>query len=160
MTTRVATDPHIRFERKYRVEDNGCWVWTSPLAPNGYASFAIQVDPVTKGWSRVYAHRFAYETYIGPIPDGLDLDHLCRNRSCVNPHHLEPVTRRENLRRGRNANREKTHCAKGHQFTPANTHFVAGRQDRRKCITCMRARDKARWQAHLRGRVLEGGPAL
>lgn len=71
----------------------GCWLWTGTIAPNGYGYFAI------KGRSQ-QAHRVAYELLVGPIPDGLDLDHLCRVRACVNPDHLEPVTRSENNRRG------------------------------------------------------------
>lgn len=70
---------------------DGCWLWTSTVVWNGYGQFRINNR-------RVYAHRFAYEQVVGPVPDGLD--HLCRNRRCVNPAHLEPVTRQENLRRG------------------------------------------------------------
>ena len=73
---------------------DGCWLWTSTIVWNGYGQFRIDNR-------RVYAHRFAYEQVNGTIPAGLDLDHLCRVRRCVNPAHLEPVTRRENLRRGR-----------------------------------------------------------
>lgn len=78
-----------------RSDPFGCWLWTAAINPGtGYARFWIP------GAGTVNAHRFAYELAFGPIPDGLDVDHLCRVRSCVRPSHLEPVTRRENLMRG------------------------------------------------------------
>lgn len=78
-----------------------CWNWTASLNGNGYGQFALETWPlVLRG-----AHRIAYLLVVGPIPEGLDLDHLCRNRRCVNPAHLEPVTRQVNLRRGTNARR-------------------------------------------------------
>lgn len=73
---------------------SGCWEWRAAKAGGGYGRFAPD------GRRQVQAHRFAYEIVCGAIPDGLDLDHLCRNRGCVNPAHLEPVTRQENVRRG------------------------------------------------------------
>lgn len=73
-----------------------CWFWTGAISRSGYGNFWT-------GESYVSAHRWSYEHFVGPIPEGLDLDHLCRVRNCVNPAHLEPVTRQENLRRGREA---------------------------------------------------------
>ena len=78
--------------------EGGCWEWTKALHSRGYGQM-ITGSKTTKRHN-VYAHRFAYETLVGPIPDGLVLDHLCRNPKCVNPAHLEPVTRQENIRRG------------------------------------------------------------
>lgn len=86
------------------------------------------------------AHREAYKAFKGEIPDGLELDHLCRVRNCVNPDHLEPVTRLENARRGIGGlmaglrQRAKTHCPAGHPYAPENTYFRAN--GNRMCVTC------------------------
>jgi hypothetical protein len=88
----------------------------------------------------VPAHRWAYETIVGSIPEGLELDHLCRNPSCVNPGHLEPVPHRENLARGI-GNGSKTHCPKGHAYSPENTY--TGPNGNRGCRTCRRNRPRS-----------------
>lgn len=93
---------------------SGCWLWTGATL-RGYGLMRI------KG-KNLYAHRAMYEATVGPIPNGLSLDHLCRVRCCINPAHLEPVTNQENILRGENRNRQKTHCSKGHEFTPENTY--------------------------------------
>ena len=112
-------------------DQSGCWHWVGVTNPFGYGR--VRFD----GKLRM-AHRVSYEAYIGPIPDGLDIDHLCRNRSCVNPWHLEPVTERENTLRGISiaaVNAKKTHCDAGHAFDAENTwHFRGGRH----CRACRR----------------------
>lgn len=126
-----------RFRSKYRIGKSGCWLWTSPLPPSGYARYTI-------GYKAYQAHRLSYETYIGPIPDGLQLDHLCRVRHCVNPTHVEPVTNWENLKRGVGPsaiNARKTRCNRGHPYTEDNTHInPAGA---RRCRKCHRDRQRS-----------------
>lgn len=108
-----------------------CWLWTGYVAPNGYG----HVRQTT-------AHRVAWEITYGPIPPKHDIDHLCRERSCVRPSHLEPVTRSENMRRGigptvlhRKFQAQRT-CKHGHPFDQENTYMSPA--GRRMCRTCMR----------------------
>lgn len=89
-----------RFQTKHRVEPCGCWRWLSFLNHDGYGYFHIKIDGKYKTFR---AHRWSYERFVGPIPDGKELDHLCRNRWCVNPEHLEPVTKRVNHERAPNS---------------------------------------------------------
>jgi HNH endonuclease len=93
-----------------------CWMWIGAMdAHDGYAR--IWVSSLRRA---AQAHRVSYEVHVGPIPGGLELDHLCRNRSCVNPGHLEPVTGKVNAERGERANR--SHCPHGHAYDEANTY--------------------------------------
>lgn len=111
-----------------------CWQWTASTTAGGYGQIR---DGGTRG-SMLYAHRLAYEFTVGPIPDGLQLDHLCRNRACVNPSHLEPVANRENGLRGQSfaaINARKTHCPQGHEYTPENT-VVYSKDGSRRCRIC------------------------
>lgn len=118
---------HERFFRHVEKTD-GCWNWVGATPPNGYGLFGLS-KPLTK---KVLAHRWSYEFHVGPIPEGLEIDHLCRNTRCVNPEHLEAVTPEENIRRIP----RPTHCPSGHPYDEANTYVGVDR--RRKCRTCNR----------------------
>ena len=110
-----------RLEQLYMPDPNsGCWLWIGSLKMNGYGSIGIKIG---NRWKTKLAHRISYETFIGPIPNGLPLDHKCRVRSCINPAHLEPVTPSENLRRSPLLNRQehKTHCPQGHPYSGINS---------------------------------------
>lgn len=111
-------------------ESDGCWLWTGATS-SGYG--------VMKRVGRsMYVHRALYELLVGPIPDGLHIDHLCRTTQCCNPAHLEPVTPQENNRR----RPTKTHCAQGHLFTPEST-YIRPDTGTRQCATCQQERARA-----------------
>lgn len=140
-----------RFWSKVNQSDmNGCWIWTGRQNGFGYGLIAEHGSRMISR-RRLMAHRVAYELLVGPIPDGLTLDHLCRTRLCVNPAHLEPVTKKVNLLRspytwgGRNS--RKTTCPKGHPLSGENLLVSRGK---RICRTCKRSHEAAR-RARLRG---------
>lgn len=113
-----------------------CWVYTGYIKPEGYGEGYLN-------GAKVYVHRVAYENLVGPIPEGLQLDHLCRNRACFNPLHLEPVTSRENTMRGENWSAKRavqTECLRGHAFTDENTYVRPN--GTRWCKECGRARSR------------------
>lgn len=117
-----------RFWAKVNKTD-GCWLWTASGEP--YGQFWLN-------GKYVGAHRYAYESLVGPIPEGLTLDHGCLVKRCVRPDHLEPVTGAVNTLRGDNRcakNKRKTECINGHAFTPENTYLIPARNGRhcRKC---------------------------
>ncbi len=127
---RYASDPVKRFEELYTPEPNsGCWLWEGTINNKGYGSFHV-----SKERHSAKAHRFSFETFIGPIPDDFVIDHKCRTRCCVNPDHLEPVTNDENMRRGHHAT--KAHCKQGHEL-----QLVPG-YAQRICRTCRRAANR------------------
>jgi hypothetical protein len=122
------------------VED--CWEWLASKMATGYGRFG----PGGRAGGMTTAHRVAYELTFGPIPEGLSIDHLCRNRGCVNPSHLEAVSQRVNVLRGETIparNAAKTTCDHGHELTPENTYAWQGKRD---CRACGRDSDKRRRQ--------------
>lgn len=134
---RPLVDPEARFWQYVDKRESGCWEWTGWKNQYGYGRFSINGKSVS-------AHRHAYELRNGPIPDGLQLDHLCRNTLCVNPDHLEPVTSKENTRRSESlpmlANREGV-CFRGHSYAE-HSYYRDG--VRMYCRTCERENRRAR----------------
>jgi len=116
---------------------SGCWIWKGNLNPDGYGVIKIK----GKG---LLAHRFSYEYYNDKIKEGLTIDHLCRNKACVNPQHLEPVTLQENIKRGltgkiNHRNTRKAYCIHGHEFNEENTYY---HKEHRTCRICKAVREK------------------
>ncbi len=154
MNKRRKIDPSARFLKMVLPEPNtGCWIWTGGTTIKGYGTFG-------DGTKTVMAHRFSYRTYKGEIPDGMQIDHLCRVRCCVNPDHLEAVSASENVRRSwpyytehsrtasianlvaglasvNRSNAVKTHCVNGHEYNSVNTRFCDAGPKRRICIICL-----------------------
>lgn len=127
-----------------------CWEWQSAKTHDGYGTFGV-------GQTKAVAHRVSYELIAGPVPTGLELDHLCFNRSCVNPSHLEPVAHDENMRRAsagtklrrdphskvtRRRHVPQSHCKRGHELVGANVRLINTGYGRtgRQCLTCYRNR--------------------
>lgn len=121
-----------KLEDNIYIDFNGCWLWQGALNSKGYGHSRLADK---KG----LVHRISYEFYVGPVPSGLELDHLCRVRSCINPNHLEPVTHAENMRRGAFYWTAKTHCIRGHEFIEENIKRQSGR---RHCIPCRKLREE------------------
>lgn len=131
-----------RILTKIVASPDGCWLLDAYICKNGYGK-------IWNGKRSDWAHRVSYSAFVGPIPVGLDLDHLCRVRACVNPWHLEPVTRKVNYNRSPLSNSRVTHCPSGHPYSPENTGVF--RQARaggfgRYCRECDKARRKANHQ--------------
>lgn len=127
--TFVARPVIDRLFDKFDLTDTGCWIYTGYLTAGGYA----QIRTGDRARTR---HVAAYELFVGPVPRGLDLDHLCKRPACFNPRHLEPVTRRENIRRSDawgGVNSRKTHCPQGHPYDRVNANGA------RTCRRCGRA---------------------
>ena len=130
--------PEIRFNRMVdRRGETECWPWLGYVRPDGYGRFMLRARKA------LYAHRFAYEQIKGTIPVGLTIDHLCRNRRCVNPAHLEAVTQRENLERSPLIGKNKTICPRGHR------HDGINKKGARICNRCRREKRQERNRSEL-----------
>lgn len=132
----VAVCYHLRMKRFFdKVDTSGdCWEWTGAKRPTGYGNFYY-------GGRVMGAYRASYLINVGEIPDGFEVDHLCRNRGCVNPAHLEAVDKKTNMHRSDSfsgVNARKTHCLNGHEFSQENTRIKSG--SKRSCRTCERER--------------------
>lgn len=154
-----------------------CWMWNAYRNRNGYGMFGLAPVAINGVWRYVLAHRWLFEQVKGPIPTGMELDHLCRVPACVNPDHLESVTHTENMRRAELATgsaarhgrarvaagfevpaarfqRSKTHCPRGHAYDEKNTHV--SRSNRRTCRACARER----WREKHGSRDIKLAPEL
>lgn len=123
--------------------DGDCWEWKGRDNDRGYAQVVID-------GSRRYVHRLVWETLVGPIPNGLELDHLCRNTLCVNPDHLEVVSHAENVKRGNCGvhNRNKKRCPKGHLLSGSNLYVAPG-TNKRHCRACRKEQNARRYRKEL-----------
>lgn len=130
------------------LDDNGCWEWQLHIGKDGYAR-------ARRNERSYLLHRVSYELFNGAIPDGLYIDHLCSNKSCINPDHLEPVTPAENTFRCKTSiasvNLSKTHCPQGHEYTEANTKITKGG---RRCRRCLAASHRRRLERNYQMRML------
>lgn len=123
---------------------NGCWEWLGALN----AGYGVVADVGPKPRRTLKVHRAMFENVVGPIPEGLQLDHLCKNTKCCNPEHLEPVTPRENTMRSDGFSRhfaEKTHCPRGHEYAGDNLYIQP--RGGRACRTCARDSERVRQAA-------------
>jgi hypothetical protein len=149
----MKTEPILRFMDKVELgkipphapELGCCWQWTAGKTHNGYAKFREGAA----GSRTIFGYHFSYQHFVGKVPAGLQLDHLCNNKGCVNPWHLKPATGSENVFRGPHRDRGKTHCVNGHEFTLANTQLSGpnkyGRY-KRKCKACVRIGKRNRYR--------------
>lgn len=142
-----------RFWMKVDKQFLGCWKWAGITGKNGYGRIKIKKKFES-------AHRLSFSIFKGPIPAGMQIDHLCRVRNCVNPDHLEAVTARENILRGYGysaENSRKTHCKRGHLFGGDNLKTLPNGS--RRCITCSNNEQRERWREKnpgLKTRILRG----
>lgn len=135
--------------------EGGCWLWTGARLPNGYPVFNIGGrSPIER-----YAHRASHLLFKDPIPEGYQIDHLCRVKHCVNPEHLEAVTPKVNTQRALPyvVRPHRTHCRRGHEFTDENTvWFPVKGTRRRKCRTCENEGQMRRYHARQAALLAQG----
>ena len=136
---------------------NGCWQWKGALDKSGYGH--ISIPGASRSNRKKLAHRVSYQTFVGPIPDGNPIDHLCQNRGCINPTHLEPVSQKLNNQRSItkghsivNVHHAKTHCPHGHAYDLLNTYFFKNKEGYtlRMCRNCNRLKQQKRRASHAR----------
>ena len=136
----------IRFWAKVKIGGpTDCWLWQGAKNSRGYGRFHVEGTR----WQRVGAHRIAYEMAKGPIPNGLQTDHLCRTPACVNPTHLETVTSRTNTLRGINPRSSRSHCGRGHEYQADNFRLYLPKgatHPKRVCRVCHRIRERTKYQ--------------
>ncbi|MCA1844613.1 MAG: HNH endonuclease [Actinobacteria bacterium] len=125
--------PFERTWNKFLVDD-GCWLWTASIDADGYGRLGKGSDPTQP----TKAHVVLWNALRGPVPEGMELDHLCQVKHCVNPAHLEPTTHLVNCQRRPQYQSEKTHCPQGHPYDEENTY---DNQGRRHCRACMKVRN-------------------
>ena len=149
-TRGLSTADHLLY-RSF-LAPSGCWEWAVARQPNGYGR-------VTTGGRAQLVHRVAYREFVGPIPDGMVVDHLCSNRACINPAHLRVCSQQENLTAPHSLsppalNARQTHCKRGHEFTPENTYTSPA--GKRTCRECAAMHEAERWADPVRkARILE-----
>lgn len=129
-----------RFMYYAQITEKGCWIWHGYISPTGYGYFNVKDSKNRFKWRGVLAHRWSYLHFIGPIPDGMEIDHLCRVRFCVNPDHLDLVTRLENSRRTEQF--MKDYCVNGHLRSEENTYQKSN--GTRRCRICNTAAQRRR----------------
>ena len=133
----------IRLERRKSVNSlSGCWEWLGSIDRNGYGRIAVEGPP--RKWKTGYVHRVSWEHAHGqPVPPGLVVDHVCENRRCFNPDHLEAVEPQVNLNRAKGAPANRTHCPQGHRYAGANLRIHVDHKGHRRriCITCQNTRN-------------------